>query len=293
MYKFAVCLVGLAVLALAGCGSSEGPATSAAASSTDSAGNGSVAAPAAATSVTGTVALHEGSNAPHPSSAAQLELSLVDISRRPALTIADKVVQPLGTFPIEFKLDFNPTEVVANDIYELRATITDGDRQYTMPLSYPVLTHGRPATAAVTLTAQPTPSEAMLADFKALEASIGGMKIQHNTSLTDTESHGWQTFRDQGELKFVRDSADFTAGGSTDTDYAYANGLPVVVVRKHMAKRGAAVDSIERAGWKADGTLVLHDKVVGGKTTALSEAAAKTLFNDAQSMFKRVGGNKY
>ncbi|HET8897781.1 MAG TPA: YbaY family lipoprotein [Rhodanobacteraceae bacterium] len=277
----------LAALALvcAGCGSS-GPS-----SSTDQ--PSAAPLPPPATSITGSVSLSVKPGAPALTDAAKLELALVDISQQPALPIARQQVQPLGALPIQFKLPFKPADVINEDIYEIRATIVDGQRRYTMPLSYPVLTQGRNNTAEIVLQPEPTPSEQMLGDFEALKATIGGMSIRNGTSLSDSESHGWQAFRKDGELLFVRENVDYTAGGRTETDYAYSNGKPFVVVQKHRAAAGAPVDSIQRAGWTAAGKVVVHEETTGGKTILLADKDVDGLRKQAEAAFKRVGGNKY
>lgn len=287
MLKCTVPLVALLALAVAGCGSSSAPS-----SSSETAGE---VAPPPATSITGTISVRANgaSTVPTLSSDAKLELSLMDISQRPALPVANKVIQPIGTLPQDFKLDFKPTDITQEDIYEIRATITDGERRFTMPLSYPVLTQGRPVTAEIVLAPEPTASEKLLADFDTLKAGIGGMEIKNGTSLTDSESHGWQVFRKDGELKFIIDVAEYTDGGRTQTDYAYNNGKPYVVVRQHRAGKDAPVDHTDRAGWSAGGDAVLAERTAGGKTTSLSDADASALRKDAEVMFKRAGGNKF
>ena len=288
MLKCTTPFAALLALALVACGSSSAPSSSAPEPAVE-------VAPPPATSITGTIAVRvEGATeAPTLSPDARLELSLVDISQRPALPVANKVIKPVGALPLEFKLDFRPSDIVQEDFYEISARIVDGERHYTMPLSYPVLTQGRSANAEIVLSPEPTASEKLLADFESLKAGIGGMEIKNGSQLMESESHGWQVFRKDGELKFIIDVAEFTDGGRTQTDYAYNNGKPYVVVRQYMADKSAPVDHTDRAGWSASGEAVLAERSAGNQATPLSEAAVSALYKDAEAMFKRAGGNKF
>jgi putative lipoprotein len=243
--------------------------------------------------ITGAVSLRAQPGMPAVSSSARLELTLMDISQQPAVPVATKTIDPVGPLPVKYELPFKADDIIPDDIYEMRAMIVDGARHYTMPLSYPVLTRNRSTVANIELAPEPTPSEKMMADFKALQASIGGMKINQGSSLGDTQSSAWQTFRQDGELEFVREIVDFEKGGRTETDYAYKDSKPFVVVRKHLAAAGARPDSTDRAGWDAGGHVVMNETIAGGKTSELPGKAVSALYSDAKDMFKRAGGNKY
>ncbi|HET6631787.1 MAG TPA: YbaY family lipoprotein [Rhodanobacteraceae bacterium] len=279
-------------VALVGCSGSQSSSTTPAAATT--AGNSRPSPASTATAISGTVALRNPDTAPALSGSAQLKLALVDISQQPNATIASKTVAPVVSLPLSFSLPFDDARIIPADMYLLQAAITDGPREYTMPLQQLVLTQGHPAKVKVTLVAQKTPSEDMLAAFKQVQAQLGGMQVDQHTALGKSESRAWQTFRKDGKLLFVISIVDQLNGdkGRTHTDIAYKDGEPWVVVRKYLPKAGAAPTSIDRAGWDADGQLVLREHIVGDKTTRLGEDEAEALRKDAAEMFKRAGGDK-
>lgn len=264
-----------AALFAAGCSGSQSPQ--------DQASNG--AGQAAITAVTGTVTLRDAGAKVSPQ--ARLDLALVDVSQKPIRTVASKTVDPIGALPLSFKLDFNPAEIVANDLYVLQAEMVDGERHYTTPLQYPVLTKGQPAQVAVQMVAEATPAEKMMEAFKQVRNRLGGMKIQQGTALGDTESHAWQVFREKGEVAFIRQRVDYFEKGATSTDIAYQDGKPWVVIQQKMAHQGEKPSAIDRAGWDDQGNLVLKERVEGGKTSPLPDAAAKSLYDDAAALFNR------
>ncbi|GAP65748.1 hypothetical protein MBSD_n1039 [Mizugakiibacter sediminis] len=269
-----------AALFAAGCSSSQSPQ--------DQAPNG--AGQAAITAVTGTVTLRDAGAKVSPQ--ARLELALVDVSQKPIRTVASKTIEPVGSLPLSFKLDFNPAEIVATDLYVLQAEMVDGERHYTTPLQYPVLTKGQPAQVAVQMVAEATPAEKMLDAYKQVKNRLGGMKIEQGTALGDTESHAWQVFREKGEVVFIRQRVDYFDKGATSTDIAYQDGKPWVVIQQKMAHQGEKPSAIDRAGWDDQGALVLKERVEGGKTTELPEAAAKALYDDAAALFNRFDKKK-
>lgn len=273
-----------AVLAVAGCSSSQAP--------TADAGQGNKVAPA--TSVSGTVSLRNPDTAPTLTSAAKMQVNLVDISQQPNATVASNSVAPVASLPIHFSLPFTPSDINPADLYVIDISITDGERHYTMPLQHPVLTKGHEATVNIELQAQATASEKMLAAFKHAKALIGGLKVSQGSALGSTVSHAWQSFRKSGKLEFVRGIDDLLTGdkGRLDTDYAFKDGKPWVVVQQHLAGPNAAPSSIDRAGWDSEGNLVLAEREVNGKITKLDSAAAKQLHDDAEAAFKRAGGDK-
>ncbi|TAM00212.1 MAG: hypothetical protein EPN71_06825, partial [Rhodanobacter sp.] len=228
MRKTVLSLVSITALALAGCNgshSSQQEATGNPASTTS-------AAPApAATAVSGTISLRAGS--PQPSAHATLVLNLADVSSSAAgsAPLASKT-SPAGTFPQPFHLSFNPANVKAGDLYVVQAVLTDGDRQYKMPIQAPVLAKGsKNDNVAIELVAEQTPGEKLLAAFKAEQDQLGVMKVTHGTKLEKDASRGWQLFRQDGQVQFIRELVDYGKDGFTSTDYAYKDGKPWVIVQ--------------------------------------------------------------
>ena len=288
MRKFVVAPLSVAVAALllAGCGSSgesAGSSASAAATSTPA----GMPAPTA-TVVTGTVTVQANSPAVTPQ--AKLELSLVNVSKQPGITI-NKQDFDTPKFPQAFRIPFSASAINANDIYVLQAVMQDDGRTWSTALQQPVLTHGQPANVSLTLVAEPTPSEKMLADFENAKRQTGGMKVKSSTASKIGESHSWQVFSDIHGVEFIIEQVNNADKGFTKTQYAYRNSLPWVVVQEQMAKADGPATSTERAGWDDQGVLVLKQQVSGGKTTTLSDAAATSLHNAAEAQFKKFEKN--
>lgn len=247
---------------------------------------------APANTITGSVSLQPGVAGAHSVSPnARLELVLEDTSQQPPVPIATKTINPVGQLPVQFSLDFNPEKVVSDDVLILVAKLTDGERRYTMPLQYPVLTHNAPRTAEIQLVPEPTVGEKMMADFRKLQGQLGGMKISKGTSLGEKSSRAWQIFKNNGHVRFIVDIEDnFDTNARVRTDYAFSDGKPWIVIRKHMHSAGARPDDIKRAGWDKDGNLVLKEHVTNGKTETLSGKDAKELRADADKEFRKAGG---
>jgi putative lipoprotein len=183
--------------------------------------------------------------------------------------------------------------VKPNDLYVIQATLTDGDRQYTMPIQAPVLAKGSKNDAvAIELQGEQTPSEKLLAEFAAVKAQIGGMKISHGTKLEKDDSRGWQLFRQASEVKYIREEVDYGDKGYTSTDYAFKDGKPWVIVQETKANRDGKPSAIDRAGWSDDGTLVLKQHEVGSDVQPLDAAAAATMKKDAVSILSTATGGK-
>jgi putative lipoprotein len=273
--------VAVAVLLLAGCGGADQSGGSSAAASSTAAS----AAPApAATAVSGTVSLLNQDIA--VTQQATLELSLVDVSKQPGVTVNKQDFNP-PAFPQAFRVPFSPAAINPNDIYVLQATMQDNERSWSTKLQQPVLTHGQSATANLTLVAEPTPAEKMLADFKSAKRQTGAMTVKSGTASKIGESRSWQVFSDIHGVEFIIEQVNNADKGFTRTEYAYRNDLPWVVVREQMPKPDAPVASIERAGWDDSGVLVLKQQVSGGKTGTLSDADARALHAEAEAMYKK------
>src|SRR5574337_156061 len=275
MRKLVLSLVSVAVLALAGCKGSP---------SSEQAGNGNPASTGSAaelatipSEVSGTISLRAGS--PQPSDKATLVLNLVDVSSSAAGSppLATRT-SPAGTFPQAFKLTFNPADVKPNDLYVVQAILTDGERHYVMPIQAPVLAKGsKNDGVSIQLEAQQTPGEKLLAAFKAEQDQLGAMKVSHGTKLEKDASRGWQLFRRDGQVHFIRELVEYTKDGFTSTDYAYLDGKPWAIVQQHKPSREGKPTSIDRAGWSDDGTLVLKQHQVGNDVTPLDPAEADQL----------------
>jgi putative lipoprotein len=282
MRKTVLSLVSLAALALAGCNGSP---------SSDQAGNGSPASPGSAAAVaqipsevSGTISLRAGS--PQPSDKATLVLNLADVSSSAAgsAPLATKT-SPAGTFPQSFKLTFNPADVKPNDLYVVQAILTDGDRHYVMPIQAPVLAKGsKNDSVSIQLVAKQTPAEKLLADFKAEQEQLGAMRVSHGTKLEKDASRGWQLFRQDGQIRFIRELVEYTKDGFTSTDYAYRDGKPWAIVQQHMPSRNGKPTSIDRAGWGDDGALVLTQHQVGDDITPLDAGEADKLKQEAKEI---------
>jgi putative lipoprotein len=280
MRKMVLSLVSVAALALAGCNGSP---------SSDQAGDGHPASAASAraavpSEVSGTISLRAGS--PQPSDKATLVLNLSDVSSSAAgsAPLATRT-SPAGTFPQPFKLTFNPADVKSNDLYVVQAILTDGDRHYTMPIQAPVLAKGsKNEGVAIELVAEQTPGEKLLADFKAEQDQLGAMKVSHGTKLEKDASRGWQLFRLDGEVKFIRELVEYTKEGFTSTDYAYKDGKPWFIVQQNKPSRDGQPTSIDRAGWSDDGTLVVKQHQVGSDVQPLDAGDADKLKQEAMNI---------
>jgi putative lipoprotein len=291
MRKTVLSLMSVAALALAGCSNApnpSGPTDSAAPASANTA----VANPQIPSQVSGTITLRAGS--PMPPANATLVLNLANVSSTAAgsAPLASKT-SPAGSFPQSFTLTFNPAEVKPNDLYVVQATLTDGDRKYTMPIQAPVLAKGsKNDGVAIELVAEQTPSEKILAEFAEAKAQIGGMKISHGTKLEANDSRGWQLFRQAGEVKYIREEVDYGDKGYTSTDYAYKDGKPWAIVQETKASRDGKPSAISRAGWSDDGTLVLKQRQVGNDVQALDPGVAETLKKQAMAILGMATGGK-
>lgn len=283
-------LVSVAALALAGCNSSDSsqPAASAGGESAPAA-SAPGQQPTKANAVSGTVALRDAASQVSPQ--AKLEIKLLDPAQD-GTPLASKTIDPVANLPQSFELEFNPADVNPNSMYIVQAVLTDGDRRYTAPLQTPVLTKGAGNQVSIQLVGEQTPGEKELAAFNAVQKQIGGMKITSGTKLEDKVSRGWQVFREAGEVKFIREQVDYGDKGFTTTDYAYKDGKPWVVVQQKKSSKDAKPSSTERAGWNADGALVLKQEQAGSKTDALADDEAASLQKQATSILSLATGGK-
>lgn len=298
MRKVIWSLVSVAALALAGCNNSSSPQQ---AQGKADEGAAAAAAPQAGNKVTGQITLREPAQL---SPQAKLEISLVDVSAAAAgassadaaaastaapAPLATKTISPVGAFPVSFELEFNPADVNPNNLYVVKADLVDGDRTYEMPLQAPVLTKGASNQVSIQLVAQQTPAEKDLAAFEDLKKQIGGMKIKAGTKLDKDASRGWQVFRKDGQVQFIREQVDYGDKGFTETDYAYKTGKAWVAVQQKKSSKDAKPNATERVSWDVDGKPVLKQVVSGGKTGDLSDDEAASLKSQAEAILKLAG----
>ncbi|WIG56843.1 MAG: hypothetical protein OJF61_002631 [Rhodanobacteraceae bacterium] len=284
MQKLAAAPLFLATLVLAGCGApNSSDNASASASAAPPASEAGTPAPAA-TAVTGTVKLQDPAVTVKPQ--ATMELSLVDVTQQPGVTVNKQDFNP-PTFPQAFHIPFSASAINAKDLYVLQATMQDNGRTYTTKLQQPVLTRGQPASVDLTLVAEPTAAEKMLDDFNNAKRQTGGMTVKSGTASKIGESQSWQVFSDVHGVEFIIEQLNQADKGFTKTEYAYRDSLPWVVVQEQMPKADAPATSTVRVGWGNEGVLVLNQKIVGGKTSSLSDADAKALHDKAEAEFKR------
>ncbi|TAL82867.1 MAG: hypothetical protein EPN74_15750 [Rhodanobacter sp.] len=282
MRKMVLPLLSVAALALAGCNSSS-PSQQAGAGSPANAASASAAK--IPSDVSGTISLRAGSV--QPSSKATMVINLVDVSSTAAgaQPLASKSVVPVGSFPQSFQLSFDPTQVKTSDLYVVKVVLTDGDRHYSMPIQAPVLTKGNKNVVSIRLVSEQTPGEKLLSEFKAEQAQLGAMKVSHGTKLEKDASRGWQLFRQDGKVKFIRELVDYVDKRFTSTDYAYKDGKPWVIVQESRSGgRNGKLVSIDRAGWADNGTLILKEHQVGKDVQALDSDAAAKLQKQAEQI---------
>lgn len=293
MRKMALSLLPLAALALASCNapssSSSPPSTGDAPAST-----GSAAVTKVANEVSGTVSLRSPGQPLSPK--ASLVITLTDVSSTAdagAAPLATKTVAPVTQFPQSFTLSFDTTQVKPANTYVVRAVLIDGDRHYTMPIQAPVLTNGSKNDGiAIELVAQQTAGEKAMVEFSNVQKQLGAMKVSHGTKLDPDASRGWQVFRQNGELKFIRELVDYGAKGFTSTDYAYKDGKPWVVVQQTKPNQGAKTSATDRAGWDDNGNLVLKKHDVNGDVQVLDDSAAGNLQKQSLAVLSLATGGK-
>ena len=274
----------VATLLLAACGAPDQSGGESATSGSTGAPSAAATPAPAATAVTGTVSVPNPPEAITPN--ATLELSLVDMTKSPGVTINKQDFAP-PTFPQAFRIPFSASAINPDDLYVLQATMQDNGRTYSTRLQQPVLTRGTPANVDLTLVAEPTAAEKMLADFENAKRQTGGMKVQSGTSAKIGESRSWQVFSDVRGVEFIILQVNHADSGFTKTEYAYRDALPFVVVQTQSATQDGTPTSIERVGWNGEGVVVLNQKQAGDKTATLSDAETKSLHQEAEAEHKK------
>jgi putative lipoprotein len=285
MRKFLVVPLLVVPFVLAGCGSSQSNGASAGASAADDSAPAAGGPVSAATAITGSVALATPGTRIQPG--AKLQLSLIDVSQQPGVTINQQNVDA-PQFPQAIHIPFTEGQINAKDLYVLQATMDANGRTWSTKLQQPVLTHGQPATVNLTLVPEPTASEKMLDDFNQAKRQTGGMTVKSGTSSKIGEARSWQVFSDLHGIEFIIEQVNETDKGFTKTEYAYRDGLPWVVVQTAMPKPDAPATSVTQVGWGGqEGQVVLNQVKQGDKTTTVSAAAAKALHQQAEAQYKK------
>lgn len=286
MHKTALVLLLPLTLGLAACNSGSNSGSS----SNDQATASSSQAVPQKTAVSGTVSLQPDAALNYPvAETAKLQITLSDISQQPNLTIGQKTIEPVGKLPVQFNVDFDANLINPSDVIVLVATITDGERIYNMPLQQAVVNNGKFDGLDIVLVPEPTAGEEMLVEYETALAQLGGMKITKGTSRNDDGSRAWQVFSKNGHVQFIRDINDnYDSGARIKTDYAYKDGKPWIVVRNHLPSADAEPTSVEKAGWNADGELVLNMVTANGQTEKISAQEASALQSDAAKRLKEA-----
>jgi putative lipoprotein len=289
MRKFVVAPLLLAPLLLAGCGNQSANSGSSASSAAAPNRMSQAATPApTATAVSGTVSLAPNTGV-KVTPQAKLQLSLVDVSQQPSVTVNQANISP-AQFPQKFHIPFSSSAIHTNDIYVLQAQLKDNGREWTTKLNQPVLTQGQPAHANITLVPVPTHAEKVLAAFQKAKRQTGGMKVKNGSSSKIGEASSWQVFRDLHGVEFIilqktvnkKHNKSFTR-----TQFAYQNKLPWVVVKQIMPSQKAQPTSTTRVGWGDDGKVVLNQHEQHGKTGTISNKEADALHKEAEAQYKR------
>jgi len=273
MRRIALMLTMLAALGLAACNNSS------------SAGHDQATAKVAH-SVTGTVGLMTPREL---SPAAIMKIELVDGSAENVAPLASKTISPVAQMPVQFTLDFDSAKINPAHIYLVKVDLTDGERTFSMPVQAPVITRDAPTSKVVIkLAANKTPQEKLEADYAKLQKNLGAYQISNGRQLEKDESRGWQTFRsrDDGRIVFVRENVEYASKGFSSSEFAYTDGKPWFIVVEKKSSQSAKSGDVMRAGWDADGKLVVHDKTSSGKTQALSDADVADLKAQAEAMLK-------
>ncbi|MGH8190447.1 MAG: YbaY family lipoprotein, partial [Rhodanobacteraceae bacterium] len=118
--------IAVAALLLAGCGKSSNSGSSAATASPESSAAAGAPAPSA-TAVSGTVTIEN--QGIHLTPEAKLELSLVDVTTQPGVTVNKQDFNP-PKFPQAFHIPFSASAINPNDLYVLQATMQDNGRTW-------------------------------------------------------------------------------------------------------------------------------------------------------------------
>jgi putative lipoprotein len=288
MRKMALSLIPFVALALAGCNSSSSSSDGAPASAS------TAGAAKVANEVSGTVTLRAPAQPLSPK--ASLSIKVADVSSTAdasAPPLALKLITPATQFPLPFTLNFDPTKVKPNDIYVVQAELNDGDRHYVMKIQALVLTNGNKNDGVnIELSSEPTAGEKVLAAFTDVQKQLGAMKVKSGTKLDKDVSRSWQVFRQDNDLKFIRELVDYGAKGFTSTDYAYKNGKPWVIVQQTKPNQGAKPTAIDRAGWDDNGNLVLKQHEVNGDVQPLDDSTASSLRKQATDVLTLATGGK-
>ncbi|MBS0515576.1 MAG: YbaY family lipoprotein [Proteobacteria bacterium] len=242
-----------------------------------------------ANAVTGTVSLIEPREL---SDAAKVDVKVYDVSH-PEIVLAQTTIPNANKLPLSFSLPIDTAKVDPKGIYALDAILTDGDRRFLKKLEYQVLTDkARTAKVDVQLAPEPTPAEKLFEEYKKAAAQTGNLKQVSGKYSNDNFGTAWDAFLSNGKVKFVREVTDaYDDSGRTTYKAAYKDDKPWAIVRESSPVGSRQVLSSTRVGWGDDGSLVLHEKVVNGQTSDVSEADAKAMKAHAEAALDVAQGH--
>jgi putative lipoprotein len=216
----------------------------------------------------------------------QLRLRLLDMSDPAAVppVVAERIEPAPGSLPYTFALPYDPAAIAAEGRYVVEAALlADQFVMYGTPIPTPVLTNGGGDRINVELTRGGTvaqdvsPADVLLAEFEALEASIGGMRRLTGERIEGDTTRGWDAFADDAGVRFAREVVDYGEAGTAEFRFAYRNGEPWVIARQQR-------DTLTLVGWGDDGSLLLNR--VGEANGGADEAEVTRLRGMAEELHK-------
>jgi uncharacterized lipoprotein YbaY len=190
----------------------------------------------------------------------QLRMRLLDMSDPSVVppVVAERLEPAPSSLPYTFALPYDPAAIVPDGRYVVEAALlADQFVMYGTPIPSPVLTNGGSDRISVELTrggsvAQDvSPADVLLAEFEALEASIGGMTRLTGERIEGDTTRGWDAFADGSGVRFAREVVDYGDAGTAEFRFAYRNGEPWVIARQQR-------DTLTLVGWGDDGGLLLN-----------------------------------
>ncbi len=108
--------------------------------------------------VTGTVT-YRAHTALDPQARVWVSLQDVSLADAPAKLVAHTMIAGAAGLPVPFDIAYDPAGIVASHRYVVRASIiVDGVTRYVTDASYPVITHGSPSVAHLTLVEAHAPA---------------------------------------------------------------------------------------------------------------------------------------
>lgn len=250
----------VAALALSACGGDAPPSSNSAAPPASTTSVPTQAVAVSGPSISANVSIKD---APKVAPGIALELKLVDVTDPAALpVVVAESTQPAPALPAQVALGYDPARIDQTRIYALQAALkAETFVLYGTPAPIPVLTQGAPGSGiALELVrgGQPAadvpPADKLKADFRKLEAEIGGLRRIKGERLEEEISVGWDAFVDtSGQIRMAREQVDYGDAGSAEYRYAYQGGKPWVVERKQ-----SGVTTL--VGWNTEGQVVVNEQ---------------------------------